>query len=138
MAVFSASKRGLAPLQLQLRPISTGTARVREIIANGESTLGSADWPQLSIPSVLGTVAQAVTPQGNPGSVSGFQLAWAWSVSPSLPSSGGSVSILPVSYNLQFPQNAEPLVRAGSSLLLYANSLGGHTYNGTMIWEEAS
>ncbi len=142
---FEGGAAGQAPLQIQLSTTASGDGSVAVVVgyrATGESATGSASRPILSRPSTLGvgsttvsnlrSVPVGVTPACN--------LLASFSSAPSLPGVNEGTFNLPI--RISWLTNPEDGIVVGSQgaeagLLLYASASGGHTWTGSIVWEEA-
>ena len=144
MARFEGMTSGAAPLQLQLSTTASGAgsvALVTALRAEGETASGSASHPCVYRPSTIGT-GSGTTPEvhSTPGTASAScTFLRTFSGAPSSPSLSSGAFNLPLRVAWKAPPE-EALVVGGQgavvALVLYALASAGHTWSGSMVWEE--
>lgn len=144
MARFEGSTSGAAPLQLQLSTPATGAGSIVVIVglrAAGENASGSASHPVVTRPSSIGTgTAQTAQVRSVPATSSpGATFLSSYTSAPSTPSPAKGAFNLPMRRRWEAAPG-DGLVVGGqgvaAALLLFADATGGHTWNGSITWEE--
>lgn len=139
MATFQAGVEGVSPLLVQL----TATSAAVEVVGLdlcGDNALGSTSRPTLYRPAIPGTFTGFIPPL-NPG-FGGLLSPTAdflttFSTPPSIPVSPTSSVKVPFQILWRAAPGNGYVVLPGESVVLYANTAGGHAWTATMLWEEA-
>lgn len=149
MAFAKAQASGQAPLILGMRGgkyIKIGSlyigvdasAMVKEVFASGENATGSASRPTLHVPETVGapsgsSIAYDLGVLGRSPRSSAYAT---WAINPSLPTVNTGTFNLPLSFTWRFPDRLGPIVSNLGQFVLYAEGSGGHTWSGSLMWEE--
>lgn len=136
MACFRCGISGAAPLRVQLGTNSSTYIEITTINAFGETTTGSASRPVVTHPTNPGSGTGTVVGIDSPVAVSGVDGITAFTVAPSNPTVSTFSANLPMRIHTRTPKGSGYIVPPNSYALLYAVGNGGHTWTGSLEWEE--
>lgn len=149
MALYKGATFGVAPLRVQVTAPDESPIYVVGYSAAGETAYGATSRPILTRPSSPGEgtgVAVSMSPdappafpspEGLPASpVSASTVVTRFSKAPSVPVVNVGCYNVPLVIRWEVPLRDAFVVKAGGTVLLYALTNGGHTWNGEVLWEE--
>lgn len=151
MPIFTGTATNQSPLIIQLKATNPGdsplpggspnAAEVTAISAVGSSTTGSAARPVVYRPVAPGTgvdLGQIPDLRSVPiGGYSRCTLVTSFSANPSLPAVSLGAANLPVRTEWHSQGKGMGIfISHDGALVLYGNCSGGHTYSGSMSWED--
>lgn len=149
MALFKGATFSAAPLRIQVTAPAGAPIYVVGFNAAGEDARGATSRPILTRPSTLGSgtgTAIPVSPTGPPtlSTPEGMPttgnaqatVVTSFRSSPSVPSVHIGSYNLPMRVVWQVPLSQAMVVPASDGVLLYALTVGSHTWCGEITWEE--